>query len=354
MYCCCERECHVVYDYSILPCRERVLTYQNPATHIHFIVAFICMWFYTVVLPIYEKIISLQNVLLLEKQDRMKEEYIPFVEELIELAIREDIGDGDHTSLATIPTDARGRMKLLVKEKGIIAGIEVASMVLRRLDADMRFDQRIEDGTCVEPGDVAFYVEGRILSMLQAERIVLNIMQRMSGVATQTAEYVRRLEGTPCHVLDTRKTTPGMRVLEKMAVKLGGGENHRIGLFDMVLLKDNHIDFAGGITEALGATRRYLAEKGKSLPIEIEVRSLEDIDKVFAAGGADRIMLDNFSVEMTVEAVKKIAGRCEIESSGGITLDTLRDYAECGVDFVSVGALTHQIRSLDMSLKACK
>lgn len=354
MYCCCERECHVVYDYSILPCRERVLTYQNPDTHIHFIVAFICMWFYTVVLPIYEKIISLQNVLLLEKQDRMKEEYIPFVEELIELAIREDIGDGDHTSLATIPTDARGRMKLLVKEKGIIAGIEVASMVLRRLDADMRFDQRIEDGTCVEPGDVAFYVEGRILSMLQAERIVLNIMQRMSGVATQTAEYVRRLEGTPCHVLDTRKTTPGMRVLEKMAVKLGGGENHRIGLFDMVLLKDNHIDFAGGITEALGATRRYLAEKGKSLPIEIEVRSLEDIDKVFAAGGADRIMLDNFSVEMTVEAVKKIAGRCEIESSGGITLDTLRDYAECGVDFVSVGALTHQIRSLDMSLKACK
>ncbi len=284
----------------------------------------------------------------------MKTEYIPFVEELIELAIKEDIGDGDHTSLATIPHEERGRMRLLVKQEGVIAGIEVARMVLRRLDPDVQFDQRIEDGQPVHVGDVAFYVEGRIISLLQAERILLNIMQRMSGVATCTARYVRELEGTGCRVLDTRKTTPGMRVLEKMAVRLGGGENHRMGLFDMILLKDNHIDFAGGIANALGAVRRYLAEQGRSLPIEIEVRSLEDIDEVFAAGGADRIMLDNFSVEMTRRAVEKIDGRCEIESSGGITLETMRAYAECGVDFVSVGALTHHISSLDMSLKACK
>ena len=284
----------------------------------------------------------------------MKTEYIPFVEELIELAIKEDIGDGDHTSLATIPHEERGRMRLLVKQEGVIAGIQVARMVLRRLDPDVQFDQRIEDGQPVHVGDVAFYVEGRIISLLQAERILLNIMQRMSGVATCTARYVRELEGTGCRVLDTRKTTPGMRVLEKMAVRLGGGENHRMGLFDMILLKDNHIDFAGGIANALGAVRRYLAEQGRSLPIEIEVRSLEDIDEVFAAGGADRIMLDNFSVEMTRRAVEKIDGRCEIESSGGITLETMRAYAECGVDFVSVGALTHHISSLDMSLKACK
>lgn len=283
----------------------------------------------------------------------MKKEYIPFVEELIELAIREDIGDGDHTSLATISVGARGKMKLLVRQEGIIAGIEVAQMVLRRLDPDVSFDRRIEDGERVKDGDVAFYVEGRIIPMLQAERILLNIMQRMSGVATQTAEYVKALEGTGCRVLDTRKTTPGMRVLDKMAVKLGGGGNHRMGLFDMVLLKDNHIDFAGGITNALHAVRGYLREKGKNLPVEIEVRSLEDIDEVFAAGGADRIMLDNFTAGMTLGAVRKIAGRCEIESSGGITLETMRAYAECGVDYVSAGALTHQVRSLDMSLKAC-
>lgn len=284
----------------------------------------------------------------------MKKEYVPFVEALIDLAIREDIGDGDHTSLATIPHDARGKMKLLVKQEGVIAGIEVARMVVSRLDPDVVFDLRIEDGSRVSVGDTAFYVEGRITSLLQAERILLNIMQRMSGVATQAAEYVKRLEGTRCKVLDTRKTTPGMRVLDKMAVKLGGGENHRMGLFDMVLMKDNHIDFAGGITAALHATRNYLAEHNKSLPIEVEVRSLADIDEVFAAGGADRIMFDNFSVEMTLEGVKKVAGRCETESSGGINLDTMRAYAECGVDFVSVGALTHQIKSLDMSLKACK
>ena len=283
----------------------------------------------------------------------MKPEYKPFVDELIELCIKEDIGDGDHTSLATIPADARGKMQLLVKQDGIIAGIEVARMVFDRLDGSVAFDQRIEDGACVRRGDIAFYVEGRILSLLQAERIVLNIMQRMSGVATQTAVYVKRLEGLHTRVLDTRKTTPGMRVLDKMAVKLGGGENHRMGLFDMILIKDNHIDFAGGITAALTKCREYLRRTGRNLPIEIEVRSLADIDEVFAAGGADRIMLDNFSVELTREAVARIAGRCEIESSGGITLDTLREYAECGVDFVSVGALTHQIKSLDMSLKAC-
>ena len=283
----------------------------------------------------------------------MKPEYKPYVEELIELAIKEDIGDGDHTSLCCIPAEERGRMRLLCKQEGIIAGIEVAQMVLNRLDPEMEFEQLLEDGTRVKVGDVAFYVSGRLQSLLQAERILLNIMQRMSGVATQTAVYADRLEGLKTKVLDTRKTTPGMRVLDKMAVKIGGGENHRIGLFDMILLKDNHIDFAGGVAQALTKCREYLARTGRNLKIEIEVRTLENIDEVFAAGGADRIMLDNFSLEMTREAVKRIAGRCEIESSGGITLETLRDYAECGVDFVSVGALTHQIKSLDMSLKAC-
>ena len=284
----------------------------------------------------------------------MKPEYKPFVDELIELCIKEDIGDGDHTSLACIPADEHGRMRLLCKQEGVIAGIEIAQIVLRRLDPEMHFEQILHDGDRVRPGDVAFYVSGRLRSLLQAERILLNIMQRMSGVATQTAVYVKRLEGLHTRVLDTRKTTPGMRVLDKMAVKIGGGENHRMGLFDMILLKDNHIDFAGGIEKAIRRVRDYLAERGRQLPIECEVRSLEDIDKVFAAGGVDRIMFDNFTPEMTRRAVEKVAGRCETESSGGITLDTIREYAECGVDFISVGALTHQIRSLDMSLKACE
>ncbi|WP_303272660.1 carboxylating nicotinate-nucleotide diphosphorylase [uncultured Alistipes sp.] len=284
----------------------------------------------------------------------MKPEYIPFVKELIELCIKEDIGDGDHTSLCCIPADAHGRMRLLCKQEGVIAGIEVAQMVLDRLDPEMRFEQILNDGDRVKPGDVAFYVSGRLRSLLQAERILLNIMQRMSGVATQTAFYVKHLEGLHTRILDTRKTTPGMRVLDKMAVKLGGGENHRMGLFDMILLKDNHIDFAGGIRKAITGAREYLRAKGKQLPIECEVRSLEDIDEVFAAGGVDRIMFDNFTPEMTRKAVEKVAGRCETESSGGITLETMRAYAECGVDFISVGALTHQIRSLDMSLKACE
>ena len=284
----------------------------------------------------------------------MKPEYIPFVKELIELCIKEDIGDGDHTSLCCIPADAHGRMRLLCKQEGVIAGIEVAQMVLDRLDPEMRFEQILNDGDRVKPGDVAFYVSGRLRSLLQAERILLNIMQRMSGVATQTAFYIKHLEGLHTRILDTRKTTPGMRVLDKMAVKLGGGENHRMGLFDMILLKDNHIDFAGGIRKAITGAREYLRAKGKQLPIECEVRSLEDIDEVFAAGGVDRIMFDNFTPEMTRKAVEKVAGRCETESSGGITLETMRAYAECGVDFISVGALTHQIRSLDMSLKACE
>ena len=284
----------------------------------------------------------------------MKPEYIPFVKELIELCIKEDIGDGDHTPLCCIPADAHGRMRLLCKQEGVIAGIEVAQMVLDRLDPEMRFEQILNDGDRVKPGDVAFYVSGRLRSLLQAERILLNIMQRMSGVATQTAFYVKHLEGLHTRILDTRKTTPGMRVLDKMAVKLGGGENHRMGLFDMVLLKDNHIDFAGGIRKAITGAREYLRARGKEIPIECEVRTLEDIDEVFAAGGVDRIMFDNFTPEMTRKAVEKVAGRCETESSGGITLETMRAYAECGVDFISVGALTHQIRSLDMSLKACE
>lgn len=274
-----------------------------------------------------------------------------YIDALIELAVAEDIGDGDHTSLASIPASSRGRMQLLVKEAGVIAGVQIAERVFRRLDNSVVFEGLIEDGTRVKVGDIAFYVSGSTRTLLQSERIVLNIMQRMSGVATQTAVYADELKGLKTKVLDTRKTTPGMRALDKMAVRIGGGENHRMGLFDMILLKDNHIDFAGGIAKALGGVRKYLKDNNKNLKIEIEVRSLADIDEVFAAGGADRIMLDNFTVEDTRLAVEKIAGRAQIESSGGITLKTLRAYGECGVDFVSVGALTHQIKSIDMSLK---
>lgn len=284
----------------------------------------------------------------------MKAEYKPYVDALIELAIAEDLGDGDHTSLCCIPDTEVGRMKLLCKQEGIIAGIEIAELILNRLDPEVVIKTLLKDGDRVKPGDVAFYVFGHLQSLLQAERILLNIMQRMSGVATQTAVYADRIADLHTKVLDTRKTTPGMRVLDKMAVKIGGGENHRIGLFDMILLKDNHIDFAGGVRKAVLGAKEYLAAKGKNIPIECEVRTLEDIDEVFAAGGVDRIMFDNFSVEMTAEAVKKVAGRCQTESSGGITLETLRDYAATGVDFISVGALTHQIKSLDMSLKACE
>ena len=247
----------------------------------------------------------------------MEKAYEPYVDRLIELAIAEDIGDGDHTSLSSIPADRRGRMKLLIKQAGVLAGVEVAERVFRRLDPTVAFERILNDGDRVEPGQIAFYVEGNLISLLQAERVILNLMQRMSGVATQTAVYADRLRGLKTKVLDTRKTTPGMRMLEKMAVRIGGGENHRIGLFDMILLKDNHIDFAGGIENALRGAREYLAEKQKDLKIEIEVRSLDDIDRVFAAGGADRIMFDNFTIEQTREGVARVAGRAETESSGG-------------------------------------
>lgn len=282
----------------------------------------------------------------------MKSEYIPYVEKLIDLAIAEDIGNGDHSSLCSIPASERGRMKLLVKQEGVLAGVEVAEMVFRTLDPTITMEIMLRDGARIKVGDVAFYVEGRLTTLLQSERIILNIMQRMSGVATLTSVYVDELIGLKTKVLDTRKTTPGMRVLDKMAVKIGGGENHRIGLFDMIILKDNHIDFAGGITAALGGAKRYLAERNMNIKIEVEVRTLQDIEEVFQAGGADRIMLDNFSPELTRTAVDLIACRTEIESSGGITLKNLREYGECGVDYISVGALTHQIKSLDLSLKA--
>lgn len=274
-------------------------------------------------------------------------------ERLIDLAFAEDIGDGDHTTLCCIPEEAMGKSQLLVKEEGVLAGVEIARKVFDRFDPTLQMEVFIHDGAHVKPGDVAFIVTGKVRSLLQTERLMLNIMQRMSGIATMTRRYVERLEGTGAHVLDTRKTTPGLRILEKQAVKIGGGMNHRIGLFDMILLKDNHIDFAGGIRPAIEGAKTYLKAKGKNIPIECEVRSLEDIDEVFAAGGVDRIMFDNFTPELTWQAVAKVAGRCETESSGGITLDTLREYAETGVDFISVGALTHQIKSLDMSLKAC-
>ena len=272
--------------------------------------------------------------------------------QFIASAFREDIGDGDHTSLSTIPAEACGKAKLLVKEAGILAGVEVAVLIFKQFDPAMSVEVFLTDGTRVKPGDIAFIVSGRVLSILQCERTVLNVMQRMSGVATQTEIYANRLKGLKTKVLDTRKTTPGMRMLDKAAVKIGGGENHRMGLFDMILIKDNHIDFAGGIENAILAARKYLKDKKKTLKIEVEARSLEDIRRILAVGGVDRIMLDNFSLENTRKAVALIAGQVETESSGGITLETLKEYAECGVDYISVGALTHQIKSIDLSLKA--
>lgn len=272
---------------------------------------------------------------------------------LIDLSFAEDIGDGDHTTLCCIPEDAMGKSHLLIKEDGILAGIEVAKEVFRRFDPEMQVEVLMQDGARVKKGDVAMIVTGRIRSLLQTERLMLNIMQRMSGIATMTDKYVRRLEGTRTRVLDTRKTTPGMRMLEKQAVKIGGGCNHRIGLFDMILLKDNHVDFAGGISNAINRCHDYLKAKGLDLKIEIEVRNFNELQQVLDCGGVDRIMLDNFSVTDTRKAVDIVAGRYEIESSGGITFDTIRDYAECGVDFISVGALTHSVKGLDMSFKAC-
>lgn len=272
---------------------------------------------------------------------------------LIDLAFAEDIGDGDHTTLCCIPDDAMGKSHLLIKEDGILAGVEVAKRVFARFDPTLHVDVLIKDGAEVRKGDIAMIVSGKIRSLLQTERLMLNIMQRMSGIATMTHRYVKRLEGTKTKVLDTRKTTPGMRMLEKQAVKIGGGVNHRIGLFDMILLKDNHVDFAGGIKNAIGRCHKYLTEKSLDLKIEIEVRNFDEIRQVLDCGGVDRIMLDNFSVEDTKKAVEMIDGKYETESSGGITFDTIRLYAECGVDFISVGALTHSVKGLDMSFKAC-
>ncbi len=272
---------------------------------------------------------------------------------LIDLSFAEDIGDGDHTTLCCIPDTAMGKSHLLIKEDGILAGVEVAKRVFARFDPTMQVEVLINDGAHVKKGDIAMVVTGKVRSLLQTERLMLNIMQRMSGIATMTAKYVERLKGTKTHVLDTRKTTPGMRMLEKQAVKIGGGMNHRIGLFDMILLKDNHIDFAGGIANAINRCHEYLKEKGLDLKIEIEVRNFDELRQAMECGGINRIMLDNFSVEDTKKAVEIVAGRYETESSGGITFDTIRDYAECGVDFISVGALTHSVKGLDMSFKAC-
>lgn len=281
---------------------------------------------------------------------KSKEELI---DALLDLAFAEDIGDGDHTTLCCIPAGEMGRSQLIVKEEGILAGVEVAMMVFRKFDPELRPTIFINDGAHVKPGDIAFVVEGRVRSLLQTERLMLNIMQRMSGIATTTHKYMEELKGLKTKVLDTRKTTPGLRLLEKAAVKIGGGENHRIGLFDMILLKDNHVDFAGGIANAIGKAREYIRANGKDLKIEIEVRNLDELRQVLEIGGVDRIMLDNFTPELTRKAVDMIGGRYETESSGGITFSTLRQYGECGVDYISVGALTHSVKGLDMSFKAC-
>lgn len=277
------------------------------------------------------------------------------IDRLIELAFAEDVGDGDATTLSTIPADAMGRQHLLIKQEGILAGVDIARRVFDFFDKSLKMTVFIEDGAHVRPGDIAFVVEGPVRSLLQTERTMLNIMQRMSGIATMTAKYQERLEGLHTKVLDTRKTTPGMRILEKMAVKIGGGANHRIGLFDMILIKDNHTDFAGGIANAVARAKQWNRENGKDLRIEQEVRNTDEINQALEAG-VDRIMLDNFTPERTAEAVKLIRSKnpnVEIESSGGITLDTLRAYGEAGVDFISVGALTHSVNGLDMSFKAC-
>lgn len=274
------------------------------------------------------------------------------IEDLLTLSFAEDVGDGDHTTLSTIPADEMGKQRLIIKEPGVLAGVEIARKVFEKFDPSLKMTVFIEDGARVKPGDIAFEVEGSVRSLLQTERTMLNIMQRMSGIATTTARYQDNLKGLKTKVLDTRKTTPGMRMLEKEAVKIGGGCNHRIGLFDMILIKDNHVDFAGGIKEAVDAAKKYLKETGRDLKIELEVRNTDEINQALKAG-VDRIMLDNFTPERTREAVKLINGLTEIESSGGITYDTLRDYAECGVDYISVGALTHSVKGLDMSFKAC-
>lgn len=274
------------------------------------------------------------------------------IDELIERALREDLGNGDHTSLACIPESAQSRAQLLVKEKGILAGVEIAAKIFHRVDPQLELALKIRDGKAIESGDIAFVVSGNARSILSSERLVLNCMQRMSGIATYTAKLCRLIEGTGAQLLDTRKTTPGLRAIEKMAVKIGGSQNHRHGLYDMMLIKDNHIDFAGGVKNAILRANEYLKNQGLELKIEVEVRSLEELEEVLATGHIQRIMLDNFSFEDLRKAVRRIDGKHETEASGGITEATIRDYAQCGVDFISVGALTHSVKSLDLSLKA--
>ena len=275
-----------------------------------------------------------------------------YIDDLIEIAINEDIGDGDHTSLSCIPKATTGKAELLVKEKGIIAGVELAKKIFSKIDSSLKFKQIINDGEYVNIGDIVFIVEGNSHSILQAERLVLNFMQRMSGIASNTNYYVQLLDGLKTRVLDTRKTTPGLRLIEKWAVKIGGGVNHRMGLYDMIMIKDNHVDYAGGISNAITSSHKYRKENNKQIKIEIEARDLNELNEILSVGGIDRIMLDNFSFEDMRTAVRLINGKYETEASGGITDKTIREYAECGVDFISVGALTHQINSIDLSLKA--
>lgn len=284
----------------------------------------------------------------------MRPDYISqeFLQQFIASAFQEDIGDGDHSTLASISPDARKKARLLVKDDGILAGIELATEIFLSLDDTLKIDVRLKDGSTIKKGDIAFTVEGSSRSILTSERLVLNCMQRMSGIATKTHELVSLVKGTPVKILDTRKTTPNFRLLEKWAVILGGGYNHRIGLFDMIMLKDNHIDMAGGIEQAINRTKDYLRARKKNLKVEIETRSLQEVEEVLRVGGVDIIMLDNMSIQTLTEAVKLIKGRYQTEASGGITEDTIRAVAETGVDFISVGALTHSIKSLDLSLKA--
>jgi len=272
--------------------------------------------------------------------------------DFINRALREDVGDGDFSSLASVDKGTKGRARLLAKENGILAGLRVARQVFHIVDPSLTLTVLANDGDVIAPQMVLMIVEGEVISILKAERLMLNIVQRMSGIATVTAEYVKKVEGTGAMIIDTRKTTPGMRSLEKEAVRIGGGTNHRMGLYDMIMLKDNHIDYAGGITAAIKRTKEYLQKNGLNLKIEVESRNLDDVREILETGGVDRIMLDNFTVPLTAEAVKIIGGRTETESSGGITLANVRDYAECGVNFISIGALTHHIKSLDLSLKA--
>jgi len=272
----------------------------------------------------------------------------------IDYSLREDVGDGDHSSLACIPTDATGQAQLLCKAEGVIAGLPLAELIFQRVDPNCRVEYLLKDGDRIKPGDIAFKVTGPSIALLTGERLVLNCLQRMSAVATKTRKYQDLLKGLPTKVLDTRKTTPGLRLLEKYSVQVGGGMNHRFGLYDMVMLKDNHLDFAGGIAPAIEKTKKYLTAKGKDLKIEVEARDLNEVREILAVGGVHRIMLDNFNYNDTRKAVALIAGRCETESSGGITEETIREYAECGVDFISVGALTHSMYNLDMSLKAAE